>query len=102
MVPRHPKWIIGCVNWDAFSQSLTFEDLEFPSAESTVVCVCSASDSLVSHHAIFTGPRRIPVPWWRDESRYAIRARKWALRYFNSYPTLENLISFKLFRVMVQ
>jgi hypothetical protein len=66
------------------------------------MCDYSASGSLVSYHAIITGPRRIPVPWWRDESRYTIHARKWALRYFNSYPILENFISFKLFYAMVQ
>jgi hypothetical protein len=43
-------------------------------------------------------PRRYQVPWWTDECRDAIRARKRALEQFQTHPIQENLVSFKRLR----
>jgi hypothetical protein len=37
--------------------------------------------------------RRVPVPWWIDECREAIRARKRALKQFQIHLIQENLVS---------
>ena len=40
-------------------------------------------------------PHRIPVPWWTDECRNAIRARRRASRAFDRQATSENLVAFR-------
>ena len=40
-------------------------------------------------------PRRAPVPWWTDECRAALRARRRAFRRFDRNATTENMIAFK-------
>jgi hypothetical protein len=40
-------------------------------------------------------PRRVSVPWWTDECRDAIRARKRALKQFQIHPIQDNLVSFE-------
>lgn len=40
-------------------------------------------------------PRRPPVPWWSDQCRDAIRARRRAFRQFNRHSTESNLIAFR-------
>jgi len=42
-----------------------------------------------------TRPCCFPVPWWTDKCRDAIYARKLAFRYFQVYPTYENITQFK-------
>jgi hypothetical protein len=40
-------------------------------------------------------PRRVPFPWWTDEYRDAIRARKRALKQFQIHPIQDYLVPFK-------
>jgi hypothetical protein len=92
---RHPNCNIGRADWEGFSQSATFEDKECPSvnclAENFTNAILQRSHIPVSS----TRPRRLPVPWWTDECRFAIRARKRALWHFHALPAQENLIAVK-------
>jgi hypothetical protein len=103
-VSRHPKWITKHADWAGFSQSLIFEDQEFPSVNSMVEYFRSTVFRAVSQYVpqSSTTPHLTPVLWWTDHCRDAIRARKRAPSHFRAHPKLENLISFKRFRANAQ
>jgi hypothetical protein len=84
-VSRRPNWITRRADWAGFSQSLIFEDQEFPSVNTMVEYFTSTVFRAASQYIpqSSTTPHRTRVPWWTDECRDAIRARK---RAFSSSP----------------
>ena len=47
-------------------------------------------------------PRRTPVPWWTDDCRVAIRARRRAFKVFDRHSTTDNMIAFKKARAVAR
>jgi hypothetical protein len=80
-----------------FTQSVQLDNVEFPDVDSMVDhftnAVVQAAGMNIPRSSI--RPRRVPVPWWTDECRDAIRVRKRALKQFQIHPIQEKLVSFK-------
>jgi hypothetical protein len=87
-------------DWVLFSQLAEIEETYCPTVDSMVDmfthAVLRASEQSIPRSS--SKPRRVPVPWWTEECRDAIRARKRALKQFENHPIQENLISFKRLR----
>lgn len=100
---KRPKWILSKADWIDFSKNVIINynngtinnSIEervnhitksiFNAAESTIPRTNSKSS-------------RVPVPWWNDEIKYAIKARKKALRLFRLHPNDNNFILFKKYK----
>ena len=99
---RVPRWKLDKADWDLF-QSLCstellpsiFEDTDDPISEFTSIVHSIAERSIPKTSTI---PKRFNKPWFTDECKEAIKARKHMLNLFNSSPTLENLNRFRIFR----
>jgi hypothetical protein len=67
-----------------FAQSVQFHNVDFPDVDYMVDHFTNAVVQAVAMNIPRSSirPRRVPVPWWTDECRYAIRARKRALKQF--------------------
>ena len=96
---RPKRWNLRKADWDEFEASL--EDAF--STDHTGGLIPSVGDftSKVIDAARRSIPRtsgtphRTPVPWWTEECREAIRARRRAFRAFDRHATTENLIAFR-------
>jgi exonuclease III len=97
---RNPNWVMKQADWVLFSQLAEVEETYCPTVDSMVDmfthAVLRASEHSIPRSS--SKPRRVPVPWWTEECRDAIRALKRALGVFRRQPTEENLINFKQFR----
>ena len=96
---RPKRWNLRKADWDEFEASL--EDAFstdstsglIPSVEDFTSKVIDAARRSIPRTS--GAPHRTPVPWWTEECREAIRARRRALRAFDRHATTENLIAFR-------
>jgi hypothetical protein len=84
-------------HWMGFSQSVQLHNVDFPDVDTMVDHFTNAVVQAAAMNIALSSlrPLRFPVPWWTDECRDAIRARKRALNQFQIHPIQENLVSFK-------
>ena len=101
--PRPQRWNLRKADWSEFSSRIEAA-LSTPgsanSMESFTSLLVSAAEGSIPRTSGF--PRRTPVPWWTDECRDAIRARKRAFRVFDRHSTTENLIAFRKARALAR
>ena len=95
---RTPQWNFKKADWASFTADCNIH-LDF-TGESTDTLNEHVRDSIVqsaSKHIPKTSalPKRIPVPWWSEDCRIAIRERRRRDRIFKRHPTTENLIRFQ-------
>jgi hypothetical protein len=97
---RHPNWILRKADWMGFTQSVQLDNVEFPDVDSMLDYFTNAVVQVAAMNIPRSSirPRRVLVPWWTDECRDAIHARKRALKQFQIHPIQENLVSFKRLR----
>jgi hypothetical protein len=83
-----------------FNQSVQLDNVEFPDVDSMLDHFTNAifQVAVMNIPRSSIRPRRVPVPWWIDECRDAIRGRKRALKQFQIHPIQKNLFSFKRLR----
>ena len=95
---RTPQWNLRKADWASFSADCNLElDLSNASTDTLNEQICSnilhaAVKSIPKTSSL---PKRIPVPWWSEECRLAIRERRRRFRTFKRNPTTENLIHFR-------
>ena len=101
--PRPQRWNLRKADWSEFSSRIEAA-LSTPgsanSMESFTSLLVSAAEGSIPRTSGF--PRRTPVPWWTDECRDAIRARKRAFRAFDRHSTTDNLIAFRKARAFAR
>jgi hypothetical protein len=97
---RYPSCILKKADWMGFTQSVQIDNVDFPDVNSMMDhfknAVVQTAAMNIPQPSI--GSRRVPVPWWSDECRDAISARKRALKQFQIHPIQDNLVSFKCLR----
>ena len=91
---RPQRWNLRKANWSDFNTRM--EELVASPADSmesfTSKILYSATETIPRTTGM---PRRPPVPWWTDECKEAIRARRRAFRVFDRMSTAENLVAFR-------
>ena len=100
---RPPRWNFRKADWNDFNTRIE-TGLNSPGAADsmesfTSLIVCAAEASIPKTSGC---PKRPPVPWWTDECRDVIRARKRAYRAFDRHSTTENLIAFRKARALAR
>ena len=98
--PCPSRWNISKADWGLYSSLAVFQDQNFPSCTSQVEYLTEVITTAAEYSIPRTSPspRRVPVPWWTDACRDALRARRRALRIFQRHPTMENCINYKRLR----
>ena len=102
---RPQRWNLKKADWKTFEENaqrvfgyhynkppVSIETFTSLLLESTTECVPRTAGS----------PRRIPVPWWTQECRDAIRTRRPAFRIFKRDSTTTHLINFKRARALAR
>ena len=92
---RPQRWNLHKANWSNFTTRMEELILSSPAGtmESFTSNILSSATETIPRT---TGmPRRPPVPWWTDECKEAIRARRRAFRAFDRMTTTENLVAFR-------
>ena len=96
---RPPRWNLGKADWTEFeslleTSVLTRDDTSTLSAEDFTSLLLNCAEKCIPRTS--SRPRRCPVPWWTDECRDAIRARKRAFKKFDrdstTPPTIWSLL----------
>lgn len=96
---RPQRWCIRKADWDEFSLYLeevfTSKLSENPdlSVDDFTTALLDAAGRFIPR--ISGAPLRAPVPWWNEECRAALRARRRAFKVFDKHATTENMIAFK-------
>jgi hypothetical protein len=101
-----PRWILQKANWPLFSQlceeqitNENFSEMTDP-IEAFTNIIIDVADQCVPKS---TGRRKKRhKPWYNDECKDAIKARKHALKTFSSQPTPQNLDNFRIFRAQAR
>ena len=93
---RPRRWKFDKADWAQFENNiealLPAGDEEI-SVEQFTSLVLEAADRCIPRTSAF--PRRTPVPWWSDECKRAICARKRAYKAFDRNSSTENMIAFR-------
>ena len=93
---RPRKWKFDKADWAKFENDLDAAILargEEISAEKFTSLVLEVAAGCIPRTSSF--PRHTPVPWWSDDCKKALRARKRAFKAFDRNCTVENLIAFR-------
>lgn len=96
---KRPKWRLDEANWELFSTLTTINCST--NLDTTIDELVTSFSNLIIQSASESIPRtsskskRVPVPWWSDEIKIAIKFRRKALKDFKQSPTSTNLIKFK-------
>ena len=93
---RPRKWKFDKADWAKFENDLDAAILargEEISAEEFTSLVLEVAAGCIPRTSSF--PRHTPVPWWSDDCKKALRARKRAFKAFDRNCTVENLIAFR-------
>ena len=103
--PRPRRWNLRTADWVAFRAQLDevccSESICIPGCiESFTSAIISAAEGSIPRTS--GTPRRIPVPWWTDACRDAIRARRRSFRKFDRHSSTENLIAFRKARAFAK
>lgn len=90
------KWVLAKADWELFQKSWQ----AFPVSQSIDVNISMLTQSIVDAAEVAipqSGGRlpRLPVPWWTDECRLAVVAKKRAFALFKRHLSIDNLIAFK-------
>ena len=101
-----PRWILQKANWPLFSQlceeNLKEHDFTIDSdpIESFTNIIIQIADRCVPKSS---GKRKKKYkPWFNEECRDAVNARRHALRTFDRQPTTQNLDNFRIFRAQAR
>ncbi|KAG5861753.1 hypothetical protein JTB14_035036 [Gonioctena quinquepunctata] len=99
------RWLTNKANWDAFSNyiSLPYPN-DFNSIEEAVDCITAAILLAATGSIPKSSTRKTSkeVPWWNENVRETVSARKRALNQFRQYPTEADLITFKRTRAQAE
>ena len=103
--PRPRRWNWRKADWSAFETRLeagfSSDNALIPdSVESFTSEIIKAAEASIPKTS--GTPRRIPVPWWTDDCRDALRARRRAFRKFDKHSTTDNLIAFRKARAVAR
>lgn len=94
---RPPRWNMRKADWSGFEARLEGVFADRPMQTPSVLEFTDAVTDVAREFIPMTSsvPRRIPVPWWTNECRDAIRARRRAHRAFDRRSTTANMIAFR-------
>ena len=97
-----PRWKLSKADWTQF-QSLCDIELHSDLFETSDDAIADFTNILhnIAEKTIpktSTNPKRFNKPWFNDDCKEAIKARKQVLREFNTNPTQDNLNKFRVFR----
>ena len=94
---RPQRWNIRRANWEEFEgeleQAFSSDTAEPPTVEEFTDRTLEAARKSIPRTS--GNPLRTPVPWWTQECKEAIRARRRAFRAFDRHSTIENAIAFR-------
>ena len=94
---RPPRWNMRKADWLGFEARLedVFADIpvQTPSVSQFTDAVTDVAREFIPRTS--SVPRRTPVPWWTNECRDAIRARRRAYKAFDRRSTTTNMIAFR-------
>ena len=95
---RTPQWNLRKADWTSFTADCNIElDMAGTTTDDMNEQLCNtmlraAAKSIPKTSSL---PKRIPVPWWSEECRLALREKRRGFRRFRRNPTTENLIHFR-------
>lgn len=101
---RPRRWNMRNVVWSEFTADA---ESSFPTQDGQQHSVDTFTETLLDvagrHIPMTSGsPRHVPVPWFNNECRDAIRARRRAFRAFNRNCSVDNMIAFKKARAVAR
>ena len=94
---RTPQWNLRKADWTSFTDDCNIE-LDMAGAIDDMneqLCNTMLRAATKSIPKTSSLPKRIPVPWWSEECRLALREKRRRFRRFRRNPTTENLIHFR-------
>lgn len=95
--PSQKIWNYERANWDLFRERIDLDfDNELLDVDTTLQLmntnILSAAEAAIPEKKIPSN--RLPVPWWDEEIKDAIKTRRKCLRAVRRRPTIENKIAF--------
>ena len=102
---RTPQWNLRKADWCSFTADCLLEfDATGQSTDAINERLCEVILESATKHIPKTSPlpKRIPVPWWSDDCRRAIRDRRRFFRAFQRRPTTSNLTLFRKARAVAR
>lgn len=98
---KRAKWVLKHADWPLFSNSVEINYKENSERDIDSSASVETFTNTLYEAAISSIPRtseitkRVPVPWWTNDIKVAIRNRQKALKTFKRCPNEQNLVQFK-------